>query len=112
MKQFNYRTLVRKKPGVMNKLESQYATYLTDLLQKGEIIWFKYEPFKLRLAEKTSYTPDFAVINSDHQIEIHECKGWMLESANVKLKVAADIFPFVFKLVRKAKNKTWEIKEI
>lgn len=112
MKQFNYRSLSRKKPGVMNKLETEYSVHLNNLKHKGEILHFMYEPFKLRLADKTSYAPDFMVINANKEVELHECKGWMLESANVKLKVAANLFPFIFKLVKKAKNKTWEIKEI
>jgi hypothetical protein len=36
----------------------------------------------------------------------------MLDDANVKLKVAADQYPFVFKLVRKAKGGSWDIHEV
>jgi len=56
---------------------------------------------KLRLANKTFYTPDFFVITEEH-MEFHETKGWMRDDANVKLKVAATRFPwFRFILVTK-----------
>jgi hypothetical protein len=112
MKQFNYRALTRKKPGVMNKLETEYAAHLTNLKITGHIKDFIYEPFKLRLAKLTSYTPDFLVVNANNEVECHECKGFMLDAANIKLKVAAETFPFIFKLVKRAKGKTWLIKEI
>lgn len=84
----------------MNKLEARYNAELERRKQAGEVLWFEYEAIKLRLAKKTFLTPDFAVVNKAGEIEIHETKGFMQEDANVKLKVAAHMFPFRFFLVR------------
>jgi hypothetical protein len=42
---------------------------------------------------------------ADGSIELHEVKGFFEDDAKVKVKVAASMFPFVFRLVRaKAKR--------
>ena len=53
-------------PNRMNKLESAYAAELELYLRAAEVLWDEFEPIKLRLAAKTFYTPDFAVMASDH----------------------------------------------
>ena len=84
-----------------NKLETAYGQHLALLKRTGVIQDFRYEGMKLRLANKTFYTPDFMVITDEH-MEFHETKGWMCDDANVKLKVAATRFPwFRFILVTK-----------
>ena len=99
----------RRKPGTMNKLEEKYSLYLNGLKTTGEIIDFRYEAIKLRLADKTFYTPDFAVFYPD-RIELHETKGFMEDDANVKIKVAAEQhWYFKFVLVQ-WKNKQWEFR--
>ena len=98
--------------GKMNKTEAAYADYLDLLKAGGQIIKWQFEAIKLRLADNTFYTPDFMVLNADSYLEIHEVKGFMREDANVKLKVAANLFPyFKFILVKKEKNK-WDMKYI
>lgn len=109
---FDYRALGRLKSGQMNKTEEAYSNYLEGLRRAGEIPWYRFEGIKLRLADKTFYTPDFAVLNKLCQIEIHEVKGFMMDDANVKIKVAAEQYPFIFKLVRKAKGGVWNITEV
>ena len=95
----------------MNKLEASYARYLEAKKHLGEIVAWKFEPFGLRLAEKTFYHPDFMVTFETH-IEIHETKGFMRDDANVKLKIAADKFPeFRFVLVKKIKGQ-WDYTKI
>ena len=84
-----------------NKLETAYGQHLALMKRAGEILDFRYEAMKLRLANKTFYTPDFMVISKDF-IEFHETKGWMRDDAAVNLKVAATRFPcFKFILVMK-----------
>jgi hypothetical protein len=93
--------LGRKKQGELNKTEQAYANYLADRKYKGEIEWFCFEGIKFRLADKTFFTPDFAVLRSDGVMEIVEIKGSkaiFMDDAKVKLKVSAELFPFVFKL--------------
>ena len=98
----------------MNGLESKYATYLDGLKRLGQILDWKFEPFKLRLTEgwKTTYCPDFLVITKDGFMELHETKGFMRDDANLKIKIAADIYvQFTFRLVQWLKGR-WEIRVI
>jgi hypothetical protein len=95
----------------MNKTEMAYAAVLEGLKRAGQVQWYRFEGLKLRLADKTFYTPDFAVMRHDGVMECHEVKGWMMEDANVKIKVAAESYPFRFFVVRKQPNKQgggWE----
>lgn len=78
----------------MNSLESAYADHLENLRLSGEIVWWAYEPIKLRLANKTTYNPDFLVIRSDGEVEVHETKGYWRDDARLKIKIAAEYFWF------------------
>ena len=62
-------------PGTMNKTEEAYAGHLRLLMLAGEVLHYEFEPLKLRLADKTFYTPDFMVVRRDGLIELHEVKG-------------------------------------
>ncbi len=98
----------------MNKLEAAYAAILAERMRTGQVLWFAYEAIKLRLADNTFYTPDFFVMAApDGTLECHETKGFMQDDAAVKIKVAAETFPFRFFLVTHP-NKTvgWRIKQI
>lgn len=94
----------------MNKLEADYAAHLESLRRNGEISMWMYEPLKLNLApgQACSYTPDFMVVSRDNVLELHEVKGFWEDDARVKIKVAADKFPFVFVTVsRRRKSDPW-----
>lgn len=92
--------LGRLKTGVMNKLEAAYAVHLAARQTAGEIVWFKFEGVKLRLADNTFLSPDFFVMDASGEMSIHECKGFMQDDANVKIKVVAEMYPFRFFLIR------------
>ena len=97
----------RLAPPEMNKTEAAYAVHLDALKACGEILGYRFESVKLRLAGKTFYTPDFQVIRRS-QIEFHEVKGFWREDARVKIKVAAHMYPeFAFQAVRKTRD-GWE----
>ena len=66
----------------------------------GDILWFRFEGVKLRLADNTFYSPDYAVMRASGQLEMHEVKGFWTDDARVKIKVAADQYPFEFIAVR------------
>ncbi len=100
---FDFKALGRLKAGQMNKTEAAYAAHLEGLQKRGMILWYRFEGIKLRLADKTFYTCDFAVMNSACVIEMHEVKGFMTDDANVKIKVAADQYPFQFYIIKKSK---------
>ena len=110
----NMQALGRMKTGKMNKTELAYSQHLEALKSCGEIVWWKFEAIKLRLADNTSYTIDFFVMKSSGELEGHEVKGYAMDDSMVKIKVAAEIYPFRFLLI-KAANKNcsaWNIKEI
>lgn len=110
----NYQALGRLKTGEMNKTEARYAEHLRLQQFAGEILWYKFEGIKFRLADNTFYSPDFAVMLANGQIEIHEVKGFWVEDARVKIKVAADLYPFKFLAVKEKSKKEgggWEIEE-
>lgn len=88
--------LGRLPVGTLNKTEQSYSTHLSLRQSAGEISWFLFEGVKLRLADNTFYTPDFAVMASDDVLEMHEVKGFWTDDARVKIKVAAAKFPFRF----------------
>lgn len=84
----------------MNKTEAAYSDHLELLKRAGEVAWYAFEAVKLRLADNTFYTPDFAVMAKDGVIELHEVKGFWQDDARVKIKVAADKYPFRFIAVK------------
>jgi hypothetical protein len=103
---------VRRVPGTMNKTEHAYMTdVLAARMLAGEIVNWWFEGVTLKLAKDTRYTPDFLVMLSDGTLECHEVKGFMRDDANVKLKVAAQMFPLKFVLVKKDKE-GWHITEV
>lgn len=102
---FNARALGRLKPGMMNKTEAAYAAILDARRTAGEVAWFAFEALKYRLADNTFYTPDFAVMLADGQLEAHEVKGFWRDDARVKIKVAAERFPIRFVAVKAPRRK-------
>lgn len=97
---------VRRKPGEMNGLETSYSKHLDELLRDEKIQWWLFDSLKFRIAQTCFYTPDFVVMMPDDTIELHEVKGGFWEDdARVKIKAAADKFPFRFIAIsRKAKK--------
>lgn len=110
--------LGRLKAGVMNRTESAYAKLLDAMLIDGKILWYQFEGVTLKLADNTRYTPDFFVMLASGELEAHEVKGslnYIQDDARVKIKIAADRFPFRFILVAPKAKKNgggWETKEI
>lgn len=97
--------LGRLKTGQMNKTEAAYAELLNQRQMAGEVLWFKFEGIKLRLADNTFYTPDFAVLLANNEMECHEVKGFWQDDARVKIKVAADQYPFRFIAIKPVAKK-------
>lgn len=103
----------------MNKWETEYSYELEARKQAGEILWWAFEPMKLRLADKTTYTPDFALLITHNLcgvtwgvLQFHEVKGFWRDDARVKIKLAAEMFPFLFvALSRRKGGSGWEREE-
>lgn len=98
--------LGRLKTGERNKTEAAYERHLEERRAAGEVLWFRFEGLKLRLADNTFFTPDFAVMLASGQLEAHEVKGFWHDDARVKIKIAAELYPFRFiaATVRKKKD--------
>lgn len=105
----------RRQPGTMNKTEAAYAAHLEAAKKMGQVLDFRFEAVKLRLADKTFYTPDFMVLTTDRLIEFHEVKGFWEDDARVKIKVAAEQHWWArFRAVKKLAAKRgggWETEE-
>lgn len=90
--------LGRLPQGERNSLEQEYEQHLMQLQAQGRVLWFEFEPMTLKLADRTTYTPDFLVQMADRTLELHEVKGRWMDDARVKIKIAADVFR-VFRFV-------------
>lgn len=100
----------RHVPGSMNKLETNYMGVLEEMKLCKHIIDYRFEAIKLRLADRTTYTPDFMVIKETH-IELHEVKGHWEDDARVKWKVAAEAYPwFEFVAVTQPRKDAWSFE--
>ena len=122
--------LGRLKPGERNKTEAAYEQHLELLKRAGEVLWYQFEGIKLRLADNTFLTVDFSVMNKDCVLEMHDCKPgtikkmadgrevlkiFAMDDAKAKMKVAAEIYPFVFKYAIQKPKKMgggWQIEEV
>ena len=93
-----------------SKLEERYHAHLLAEVKQGRLDRVDYEPVRLRLAEGCWYTPDFRVIRNG-QTEFYETKGFMREAARVRLRVAAELHPYPFYLVR-ADGAGWRIESV
>lgn len=107
--------LGRLKTGAMNKTEEAYGRHLETRRMAGDVVWYKFEGVKLRLADNTFYTPDFAVMLESGFMEMHEVKGARAifsDDAKVKVKVAAETYPFPFVVafpIPKSRGGGWEV---
>lgn len=99
------RALGRLPKGRQNQTEAAYEDkVLKPAMIAGEILWYRFEPVKLRLADKTFYEPDFLVMRKSGALEVHEVKGFWMEDARVKIKVAAAQYPFEFVAIQRVKG--------
>jgi len=94
----------------MNKTETKFSHRLEALKRAGTIVDWRFEALKFRLADMTTYTPDFLVISADGSITLIDTKAYwkkagkvgITEDANVKIKVVAEQYPWF------AFQTTWE----
>lgn len=95
----------RRAPGEMNKTEAAYAEHLEGQRVLGIIEWWAFEAVTFRLAKDCRYTPDFLVMLASGVLECHETKGFWADDAKVKIKCAAEKFPFRFVAVKRLPKK-------
>lgn len=110
--------LGRMAKGKFNKTEAAYAQLLDARKHDGSILWYQFEGIKLRLADKTFLTVDFAILLANGQLQMHDVKGAkaiFTDDARVKMKVAARLFPFEFCVVYPRRQKDgggWDVEKI
>ena len=93
----------------VNKLEQAFGEHLLYELTFSSV-WF--EMLTLRLAPDLRYTPDWMALNHDGEMSFWEVKGpFKREDSWVKLKMAAEMFPWRFYLVTRPKDE-WVLKEV
>jgi hypothetical protein len=105
--------LGRMKTGAMNKTEAAYQNHLEAMKHAGDIVWYRFEGMKFRLADNAFYTPDFAVMRSNGELECHEVKGFWRDDARAKIKIASDMYPIRFLAVKAQAKKHgggWEVE--
>jgi hypothetical protein len=91
-----------RKAGEMNGIETRYSLYLEELRISGKILYWRYEAINLRVCKDAWYRPDFLVMTADGTLEVHEIKGAKAvfeQAAKLRVKMAADQFPFRFVVV-------------
>lgn len=110
--------LGRLPKGTMNKSETAFAQQLEMQKHAGQVQWYKFEGIKLMIAPNTSITVDFAVLPASgvlEMIDVKGAKGIFTDDARAKMKVAAAMYPFVFKVAYPIPQKDgggWQIEEI
>ena len=107
------KTRIRARSGCargMNKTEHEYYLILEAQKQKGKIAWFAFEAVRLRLADRTTYTPDFAVVECNRWFKYRfiEIKGFRRDDAMVKFKVAREQFWWADFEMWQKKNGLWK----
>jgi len=98
-----------KKPlDRMNKLERHYSWFLDGLVESGVVTRYRFGEVKVRLADKTWYSPDFQVWLHYGRVVMVETKGWCRDDAAVKFKVARERYSeYQWMMVGRSKGK-WE----
>jgi hypothetical protein len=91
----------RQRRNEQNGLERDYQLRLEQLGLAGEVLWWAWEAATFRLADRTTYTPDFLVLLSTGELQAHECKGHPEDDYRVKVKVFAEQFPIAVLEVRR-----------
>lgn len=101
----------RHVDGRMNGLEKRFLVEIVEpMVLEGTVKYWHFEGIKLRLADKTWWTPDFWLILSDGKVVAAEVKGHWEDDARVKVKIAAEAFPWLHiqAWMRDQKTKQWK----
>jgi len=105
--------LGRLPRGKKNKTEAAYELeVLEPQLHAGEILFYRFEAIKLRLADNTFLTVDFPVITAAGELEFREVKGRWTDDARAKIKVAAAQFPWRFYAIHRVGRHGWRIEDL
>lgn len=111
--------LGRQKPGTMNKTEQRFwDEWIAPRLLARDLLWAKFEAVTLKLAPDCRLTMDFFVMDSSHALRAIDVKGSfaiVMDDAAVKMRVAADGFPWRFSIavpLSKKAGSGWDFKDV
>ena len=100
---------LRQSAAGLNQTEAAFKAFLAGLYSEPNVY---AQDITLRLANGVRYTPDF-VVYTPTGVLAYEVKGFMRDDAAVKLKVAAQRYPWIrFLLATKRKKSAggaWQI---
>ena len=86
----------RHVAGRMNRLEQRFLTEIVEPWEaSGDVKYWHFEAVNLRLADKTWWKPDFWVVLANGKQLAAEVKGHWEDDARVKIKLAAEIYPWL-----------------
>jgi hypothetical protein len=91
----------------LNETEAAFERLLDLRKRAGEIREYMVHPFRFVLApgKKSSYLPDFLIVENDGTLTIVEIKGFEEEDAVIKFKWAQEKFPiFRFQMIARRKG--------
>ena len=100
----------------LNKTEAAFLAHLHSLYS-GKGVHITAQGMTLKLANGVRYTPDFIValspvVQDIAQVLAFETKGFLRDDAGVKIKVAAQQWPWIaFHLVTKRKG-GWDVERV
>jgi hypothetical protein len=93
----------------MNGTEAKYAQWLD---HDSTVYRWWFNPFGMRLARATHYHPDFLIQRTDGLLELHEVKGFWRDDARVKVKIAAEMYPFPISIVTYSKKEGFHVEPV
>lgn len=108
----------RRDPGEMTATEKRYAETLVIKQASGEIQRWDFEPERLVIGKNVAYTPDFRLILADGAVVFVEVKprNWRKipnqDKGTVKIKVAAEMHPYIFWRATEAAKGVFEVEVI
>lgn len=106
-----------------NKTEEAYAGVLEGQKRLGLIQDFGFEEITLKIGPDVRYTGDFWILENDETITMVEVKAGMMDkttgevkpisedASRIKIRVAAERFPFRFRIAY-CHKKIWYSKEL
>lgn len=108
----------RLPAGTMNRTEARFAEeWIGPRVRSGEIVWWAFEGVTLKLAPDCRLTVDFFVMLASGELQAWDVKGSFAvatDDALVKMRVAANKFPWPFFMVAPTPKKDgggWQVKE-
>lgn len=124
----NLRTVTRArgvhKPGVMNGTERRYSEHLNAQKLVGIVQLWEFEKLTLKIGPDCRLTPDFCVLMADGAIVLDDVKGTKRDKstgkqgyyaegdAMVKIRTAAQQFPWLTFRICWFTSEGWQTKEI